>query len=105
MEGNEKIRGALAYLLGFLTGIFFLLTEKKSEFIRFHAMQSTITFASLFIIQIILGFIPFFGALLKPFVSLLGFVLWLMLIWKAHKGEKYHLPYIGKIAQEQLKKL
>jgi len=42
-------------------GILFLLLEKESHFVRFHAMQSTITFLAITIIDIIFGAIPFFG--------------------------------------------
>lgn len=41
---DENIAGALAYVLGFVTGIFFLVVEKNSKFVKFHALQSTIVF-------------------------------------------------------------
>ncbi len=102
---NKNTKVALTYLLGFLTGIYFLLTEKKSELVRFHAMQSTITFGGLFVISVVLGWIPFLGFFLANLVSLAGFVLWLLLIWKTYKGEDYRLPYVGKLAEKQLLKL
>ena len=48
-ENNPKLMGALAYLLGPITGILFLLMEKGNKFVRFHAMQSTILFGGLFV--------------------------------------------------------
>lgn len=97
--------GALTYVLGFITGIIFLLVEKNNAYVRFHAMQSTITFGALFIISFIAGFIPGLGQLIGMIVSIVSFVLWLFLMYKAFSGEKYKLPYIGEIAEQQLAKL
>lgn len=105
LGGNENLMGAVCYLGGFITGIIFILLEKKNEFIRFHAMQSTITFGGLAILQIVLGVIPVLGWILIPFTHILGIVLWIFLMVKAYQGEKYKLPYIGDIAIDQLKKM
>lgn len=104
-KSDDNIKGTLAYLLGFITGIVLLLTEKKSQFVRFHAMQSTILFGGLFIINIALSFILLLGWLTNIVLSLVAFVLWLVLMWKAFNGEKYKLPYIGDLAEKQLAKM
>lgn len=92
-EEDQNLKGALAYLLGFMTGIFFLMTEKENEFIRFHARQSIIVFVILFV----LNFIP----LVNFFVIPISLILWLFLMYKAYSGEKYKLPYIGGFAEKQ----
>ncbi len=102
---EENIEGALTYLLGFITGIIFLLIEKESAFVRFHAMQSTITFLAIFIINLILGSIPFIGWAITSVVSLIAIVLWLLGMYKAYKGELYKFPIVGDIAVSQLKRL
>lgn len=102
---NQNLMGALTYLLGFITGIVFLLVEKDNKFVRFHAMQSTITFGGLFILNVVLGFIPVLGVLTGMVISLVGLILWLVLMIKAYQGEMYKLPYVGDIAEEQLKKM
>jgi uncharacterized membrane protein len=104
-KGNENLMGAAAYLLGFITGIIFLLVEKESKFVRFHAMQSTVLFGGLFIVNIVLGFIPLLGWLLGLLLSFAAFVLWVVCMWKAFQGEMYKVPYVGKIAEEQLAKM
>lgn len=103
--GNENLMGAVAYLLGFVTGIVLLLVEKQNKFVRFHAMQSTIFFGGLFIVNIALGFIPILGWLTGFVVSLAAFILWLVLMWKAFQGEMYKLPYVGDLAEKQLAKM
>ncbi|MDZ7688538.1 MAG: hypothetical protein U5J64_07430 [Halobacteriales archaeon] len=32
---DENVAGALAYILGLLSGLFFFVTEKENEFVRF----------------------------------------------------------------------
>jgi len=98
---DENIASALTYVLGFLTGIVFFLVEKENKTVRFHAMQSIITFICLFIVSVVLSFIPFIN-LLSPLVGLVGLILWLVLMLKAYQGEKFKLPVIGDIAEGQI---
>ncbi len=97
---DENVAGFLCYLLGFISGIVFLMVEKKSGFVRFHAMQSTITFLGLFVISIVIGFIPIIGLLVYP-IWILSLVVWLILMVKALQGERYSLPIVGKMAEEK----
>ena len=43
---KENTAGVLCYVLGWVTGIVFLIIEPKNKFVRFHALQSIITFAA-----------------------------------------------------------
>ena len=45
-KGNENLMGAASYLLGFITGLVFLLIGKENKFVRFHAMQSVVCLAA-----------------------------------------------------------
>ena len=109
----QNLAGALCYVLAFVTGIVFLLLEKENKFVRFHAMQSIITFAGLFVLSILLnvisGFIPLLGWMIRvslsSLVSILGFILWIVLMTKAYQGEMYKLPVIGDLAQKQVEKV
>ena len=94
---EENVAGFLCYLLGFITGIFFLMVEKKSRFVKFHAMQSTITSLILFVILLIIGWIPILGGL----VWILCLILWVVLMIKALQGKRYSLPIIGKMAEDK----
>ena len=94
---QANIAGLLCYLGAWVTGIVFLIIEKKSQFVRFHAAQSLIVFGVLGILEIIfsrLWFLWFISALL----GVLGFVLWVVLMYKAYQGETYKLPIVGDIA-------
>ncbi len=102
---SPNIAGALSYLFGFVTGIIFLLVEKEDQFVRFHAMQSIIVFGALFIATTVVNIIPFLGQLISLLLSLLGVVLWIMLMVKAYQGEEWEVPVLGEIAREQMSKM
>jgi uncharacterized membrane protein len=92
---DENVAGFLCYLFGFITGILFLILEKRSDFVRFHARQSTLTFLSLLVISMILGGIPVINLLLFP-LWIVALVLWLLLMVKALQGKRYALPIVEK---------
>ena len=94
---DENVAGFLCYLFVFITGIVFLVVEKKSSFVKFHAKQSTIAFLILFVIILILGWIPIIGIL----IVISSLILWLILMIKALRGERYMLPIVGKMAEEK----
>ncbi len=104
-KNDENLKGALAYLLGFITGIILLVVEKESKYVRFHAMQSTILSGGLFIVHIGLVLIPILGWIVSFFLSLASFILWIVMMWKAYNGEMFKLPYVGDMAEKQLEKL
>ncbi|PJE69175.1 hypothetical protein COU96_01085 [Candidatus Shapirobacteria bacterium CG10_big_fil_rev_8_21_14_0_10_38_14] len=96
----KNTAAALSYVLGWVTGIVMLLIE-KDPFVRFHAMQSVVTFG----ILTLLCLVPVIGWVLSPVMMIVGFVLWLVLIFKAYQGEKFKLPVIGEFAEKQLGKI
>ena len=78
-KGTENLIGASTYLVFFFSGIFFLLIEKQSKFVRFHAMQSTIVFGGLFIINLILRYLPIIGPIIGLALNFMAFIAWVML--------------------------
>jgi uncharacterized membrane protein len=101
MNLEENIAGLLCYVLGWVTGIVFLVLEKKNKFVRFHAFQSLFTFLPLSVLAWIFAQIPFGGWLVAALLWLLVLTLWLILMFKAYQGEKYKLPIVGDIAEKQ----
>jgi uncharacterized membrane protein len=99
---KKETSAALAYVLGPITGVIFLIVEKDA-FVRFHAMQSIVVLGGLVALQWILG-ITFFLALLIPLVGILWFISWLVLIYKAWQGDEWEYPVLGKYARQILKK-
>ena len=100
---DANVAAALSYLVGFVTGIIFLLVEKDNRFVRFHAMQSTLVFAGIVALDILLQIVPILGALVVVFVVIpLSAILWLLLMFKAYQGEEYKLPLVGQMAADRI---
>ena len=96
---KPNVAGALAYVLGFVSGIIIYLIS-KDKFARFHALQSIMLSLAVYIINYLISFLPGMGYRLQSLVSLLSLILFIFLLLKAYKGEKYKLPVIGDIAEK-----
>jgi uncharacterized membrane protein len=106
---GKNVAGALSYLVGALTGVLFLVIDRR-PFVRFHAMQSiVVTIAiialsiALGIFSLILGAVPIFGWLVGLLLSLAfsvaGFVLWIYLMYRAWEGDEWEVPVVGAWAR------
>jgi len=105
---QAKTEALLSYLLGWFSGIIFLLIERKNRFVRFSAAQSTIFFGIVTVLYILLRFIsviPILGFLLSPvigFITFVGgivvFLIWLFLIIQSYSGKTVRLPFISGYA-------
>jgi uncharacterized membrane protein len=106
---------AIAYIT-FIPAILFLIIEpyNKIPLVRFHSLQSIglaiVWFALwfvVFVVSMFFAFIPglhllfFFFPILHFGIFIVMFILWLMAILKASKGEFYKLPIIGDFAMKQ----
>jgi len=100
---EQNIEGLLCYVLGWVTGIIFLLLEKENKFVRFHAVQSIVVFGAYTVIAIILSFIPVVGWIILWILGVLAFILWIVLMVKAYQGQMYKLPVAGDIAEKNSK--
>jgi uncharacterized membrane protein len=99
---DPNMAGALAYVGGALTGIALLVVEKDSRYVRFHAMQSTITFLGVLVLHLALTALGVIGWMLYPFFIAAVLVLWVVLIVKALNGQQFKLPYVGEMAEKRL---
>jgi uncharacterized membrane protein len=100
---DANVAAALAYAFGWVTGLAFLVIEKDNRFVRFHAMQSTIVFATLSLGFILLQSIPLLGMLLSVFIVIpLSAVIWLLMMFKAYQGERFKLPIAGEMAEQRI---
>jgi uncharacterized membrane protein len=99
---QENVAGVLCYVLGWVTGIIFLLIDKR-PFVKFHAAQSIVVFGGLTLIRIALVFMHgMFGGLLGfgifGLLTFLGFILWVLLMVKAYQHQMFRLPIAADIA-------
>jgi uncharacterized membrane protein len=109
---TPNVAGALAYLT-IIPAIIFLVAEpyNKDKFIRFHAFQCLFTAAGSFVLFFglaIFSLIPvigwIMGLLLMPLLGLGMFCLILFTMYKAYNNEKFKIPVIGNIAEQQAEK-
>ncbi len=113
---EENVAGLLCYLVGWLTGLIFLLIDKR-PFVKFHGAQSialNITFfivwVLFWIVTLILGMITamlhfpigFLMAFLFPVVILAFFATFIFCMYKAYQHEKFKLPIIGDIVEKMI---
>ncbi|MBM7567919.1 DUF4870 domain-containing protein [Paenibacillus sacheonensis] len=101
---DSKIVGLLCYLGFFITGLLFLALEKRSTFVKFHAMQSILLSVFFCVINIVLGFLPFIGWFLGLLLAPLSFILWIALMLLALQGRWFKVPIIGDFAEQQAAK-
>lgn len=100
---HQNLAAALAYALGLPGGIFFLFVEKQNRYVRFHAMQSVVTFAAASVVYLMLVSVPLVGQVLKIAFMIGVVALWILLMYKALNGQWYKVPFIGDWAEGNLR--
>jgi len=100
---DENVAGLLCYVLGWVSGLVFVLIEQESKFVRFHAVQSIYVFGIYTIVGIILvtflGWIPILGIIIYVLVWGVGIGLAIFLMIKAYQGTEFKLPWAGNFAE------
>jgi len=108
---DENVAGLLCYILGWVTGLIFLLIDKR-PFVKFHAAQSIAMSIAIFVLYFVLGIflgvlhlihLFFLGFLLYPLVGLAFFAIWIFVMFKAYQHEKFKLPIIGDLVERMVK--
>ena len=98
----ENIAGLLCYVLGWVSGLVFVLIEQESNFVRFHAIQSIYVFGILNLAAIVLGWIPFIGGVVAGIFWAVMIILWIFLMIKAYQGIEFKLPWVGDWAEKRV---
>lgn len=99
----ENVAGLLCYVLGWVSGIVFLIIEPENKLLRFHAFQSIIVFGMISLIGIAFSPIPILGAIITWITSVVGFILWIVLMVTAVTNRKYIVPWAGNLAEKWAK--
>jgi len=107
MEGQKtsdsKLFAFLGVLLTFVGFIIVLLAKKNDQYAMYYGKQGLIIGVSyfiLFIVNMILAFIPVVGWILGIILYLLMLVLWIIGIVYSFSGEMKPIPIIGKFAEK-----
>lgn len=111
---TRNIAGALAYSLGIITGILFLVLEpyRRDRFVRFHAFQAifyfvfAIAFSIAWSIMVaslagISGWVFLVAFPVRMIIRLAMFGLWLYVMFQAYNDREFRIPILGAIASKQ----
>jgi uncharacterized membrane protein len=107
---TTRTASVLSYLGWWVTGLLFWGVERRDALVRFHAVQSTITFGGL---ALLIGLLGGFGLLMlsfapRGFTTLIGAALvvwiasvliWLIALWKASQGTRWRIPLVARVAE------
>jgi uncharacterized membrane protein len=108
---NPGTAAALSYLAWRITGLLFLLLERRDRFVRFHAMQSVLGLGGIFLFALLLLGGSFVSSFLFPrafdllffglyYVVLpFGIVVWGSCLTLAYLGKRWRLPLVGRLAE------
>jgi uncharacterized membrane protein len=111
-----NVEAFFACMMPVMSGLAFLAMEKKSAFVRFHAMQSLV-----FGVGVLFGYGLLYGlvwaaanvsASLAPVALLLWVVfifmwlsLWIVQLVAAFTGKEWEMPWFGKLSRRLLARL
>lgn len=95
---KPNIAALLCYVGAWISGIIFLIIEQKNRFVRFHAVQSIITFGLLSVASGLLGWMPVLGGFFQAVIGIVGFITWIVSMVKAYNGELFKIPIAGDLA-------
>ena len=102
-NSNSRLVATLAYLGGAISGVVVLVIEKNDPFVRFHAMQSTVLFLGVLVVNLVVISLPVVGLVVSvPFVVAVV-AIWVLMMVKAFRGERYKLPYVGDFAEHLMR--
>ncbi len=114
---SANVTGLLCYVVGWITGIVFVVWENKSTFVKFHAWQSIMVFGVLTAAHLILvtmltaiavaAFSPglmILAGVMSWIIGLLGLILWIILVIQAGTGKMWKVPLAGDWAEKQASK-
>lgn len=96
---------ALAVVLApTVVGTVVLMLLEKDTFVRFYSVQILLTGFIIVVLQwflVVSGFLSTLAGLL----TIVGFIVWLMMVYKAWQGDEWELPVLGNVAKVLMKKL
>ena len=108
---DPRLSAVLCYTGWWVSGLIFLIIEQQHRGVRFHAAQSLVLFGGL---SIVIGLLSMLSVgmlvvstsafqvarFLVSAVWIVAVVLWLVLMFRALKGETWRVPFAAEIADK-----
>lgn len=102
---SRNTAAALAVVLApTVVGTVVLMLLEKDSFVRFYAVQILLTGIIIVVLQ---WFLVASGVLssLAGLLTIFGFIIWLMMVYRAWQGDEWELPVLGNVAKVLITKL
>jgi uncharacterized membrane protein len=109
---SENMASLLCYVVGWITGIIFLVIDRRPT-VRFHAAQSIVVFGALNVLRVVISF-GFLGswrygygavgfwslwAMVSLGLTIVTLILWILLMVTAYQGKRIEIPIAAGIAK------
>jgi uncharacterized membrane protein len=91
---SRRLKGAISYVLLWVTGLIMLWLEVKDPFVKFHSLQSILYSLALMLI----AFVPVIGWV----VFIAGWLYGLYGAYEVYSGREFKVPYIGEFVEKNL---
>jgi uncharacterized membrane protein len=99
--GLSSTGAATVAYITFIPAIIFLVIDpyRRDGFVRFHAWQCIVLSGVSIVGDVIFGRLGMIGHFINFVLGVILFIFWLISIIKASKGERYHVPIVGDLAE------
>ncbi|MEZ5283384.1 MAG: DUF4870 domain-containing protein [Vicinamibacterales bacterium] len=106
---DSRLASVLSYSLWWVTGVLFLILERRDRGVRFHAAQALVLFGAVSLVLVAVGAASAaalvissasYGLLrmLGQVIWLGAAVLWIVLVLRAGRGETWRVPLVAALA-------
>ena len=96
---DDKVKGLIAYLLGFIGGIIMLVMKDNSKTVKLHGAQAIVISVGYYIISLAYSFLPITIPFFSTALNLVYVALIIMGCVNAYKEKEPELPVVGGIAK------
>jgi uncharacterized membrane protein len=113
---DARLASVLCYSLWWVTGLLFLILERRDRFVRFHAAQSLVLFGGLSLVLAAIGAFSAVALVLSNqmyqivqaagnLIWVAAAAVWLVLVLKAWRGETWRVPLFAALADAIVEKI
>ena len=96
---DDKVKGLIAYLLGFIGGIIMLVTKENSKTVKLHGAQAIVISLGYSLLSFAYAFIPIEIPFFSTALSVVYAILIIMGCVNAYKEKEPELPVVAGIAK------
>ena len=97
---DENVAAVLAVSL-IVSSLVFVLIERRSAFVRFHAIQSLVFFGVVILLGLVVAAVPFLPSFISTLASILALAVWVVLLVQTYRGSWFELPVVGRFARRR----